>query len=41
MGAPMAGHLLAAGHKLFVRTRSKVPEALACCHGVRQPQGSG
>ncbi len=29
MGAPMAGHLLAAGHKLFVRTRSKVPEALA------------
>jgi 2-hydroxy-3-oxopropionate reductase len=29
MGAPMAGHLLAAGHQLFVRTRSKVPEALA------------
>jgi 2-hydroxy-3-oxopropionate reductase len=29
MGAPMCGHLLAAGHKLFVRTRSKVPEALA------------
>jgi 2-hydroxy-3-oxopropionate reductase len=29
MGAPMAGHLLAAGHKLFVRTRSKVPGALA------------
>jgi 2-hydroxy-3-oxopropionate reductase len=29
MGAPMAGHLLAAGHKLFVRTRSKVPAALA------------
>jgi 2-hydroxy-3-oxopropionate reductase len=29
MGAPMAGHLLAAGHALFVRTRSKVPEALA------------
>jgi 2-hydroxy-3-oxopropionate reductase len=29
MGAPMAGHLLAAGHKLHVRTRSKVPEALA------------
>jgi 2-hydroxy-3-oxopropionate reductase len=29
MGAPMAGHLLAAGHKLFVRTRSKVPDALA------------
>jgi 2-hydroxy-3-oxopropionate reductase len=29
MGAPMAGHLLAAGHKLFVRTRSKMPDALA------------
>jgi 2-hydroxy-3-oxopropionate reductase len=29
MGAPMAGHLLAAGHTLYVRTRSKVPEALA------------
>lgn len=29
MGAPMAGHLLAAGHTLFVQTRSKVPQALA------------
>ena len=28
MGAPMAQHLLAAGHELFVHTRSKVPEAL-------------
>ncbi len=28
MGAPMAAHLLAAGHEMFVRTRSKVPEAL-------------
>jgi len=28
MGAPMAGHLLAAGHEMFVRTRSKVPESL-------------
>jgi 2-hydroxy-3-oxopropionate reductase len=28
MGAPMAQHLLAAGHEMFVRTRSKVPEAL-------------
>ena len=25
MGAPMAGHLLAAGHQLFVHTRGKVP----------------
>ena len=29
MGAPMAGHLRAAGHELFVTTRSKVPQALA------------
>ncbi|MBI5278672.1 MAG: 2-hydroxy-3-oxopropionate reductase [Burkholderiales bacterium] len=29
MGAPMAGHLLAAGHLLFVHTRGKVPAALA------------
>ncbi len=29
MGAPMAGHLLNAGHVLFVQTRSKVPQALA------------
>ena len=28
MGAPMAQHLLAAGHELFVPKRSKVPEAL-------------
>jgi 2-hydroxy-3-oxopropionate reductase len=28
MGAPMAGHLLAAGHKLFAHTRGKVPAAL-------------
>ena len=28
MGAPMAGHLLAAGHKLFVNTRSKYPADL-------------
>ena len=28
MGAPMAGHLLAAGHDLYVNTRSAVPPAL-------------
>ena len=28
MGTPMAGHLLAGGHDLFVATRSKVPQAL-------------
>jgi 2-hydroxy-3-oxopropionate reductase len=29
MGAPMAGHLLKAGHQLFVHTRSKVPAELS------------
>lgn len=29
MGAPMAGHLLHAGHVLFLNTRSKVPRELA------------
>ncbi|MBC7438123.1 MAG: 2-hydroxy-3-oxopropionate reductase [Bdellovibrionales bacterium] len=28
MGAPMAGHLLKAGHQLFANTRSKVPQDL-------------
>jgi 2-hydroxy-3-oxopropionate reductase len=28
MGAPMAGHLRAAGHELYVNTRSRVPQAL-------------
>ena len=29
MGTPMAGHLLQAGHQLFVYTRSALPEAIA------------
>ncbi len=29
MGAPMAGHLIKAGHQLFVHTRSKVPAEIA------------
>jgi len=28
MGAPMAGHLLAAGHTLYVNTRSQIPQEL-------------
>jgi 2-hydroxy-3-oxopropionate reductase len=28
MGAPMAGHLLAGGHRLFVHTRSKAPDSV-------------
>ncbi len=44
MGAPMAGHLLAAGHELFVHTRSAVPAALgaagalACASGAEVAQ---
>jgi 2-hydroxy-3-oxopropionate reductase len=40
MGAPMAGHLRAAGHELFVTTRRAVPQALleagavACTHAT-------
>jgi len=34
MGAPMAGHLIAAGHKLFLRSRGKIPAALADAGGV-------
>ena len=29
MGAPMAGHLIAAGYQLFVHTKGKVPESIA------------
>ena len=29
MGTPMAGHLIAAGHIVFISTRSKVPDELA------------
>jgi 2-hydroxy-3-oxopropionate reductase len=29
MGAPMAGHLINAGHQVFINTRSKVPSDLA------------
>lgn len=29
MGSPMCSHLIAAGHQLFVHTRSKVPAAIA------------
>ena len=35
MGAPMAGHLRAAGHELFVHTRSRVPQALLDAGAVR------
>lgn len=34
MGAPMAGHLLAAGHTVQLHTRSKVPDALLAAGGL-------
>jgi len=33
MGAPMAGHLIKAGHELFLNTRSAVPAELAAAGG--------
>jgi 2-hydroxy-3-oxopropionate reductase len=35
MGAPMALHLVNAGHSLFVQTRSRLPEAVAASSAVR------
>jgi 2-hydroxy-3-oxopropionate reductase len=44
MGAPMAGHLRAAGHDLFVATRSRVPQGLLdagalACASAREVAG--
>ncbi len=35
MGAPMAGHLVAAGHQVFVYTRSKVPGEIASSSAIQ------
>lgn len=35
MGGPMAGHLVNAGHEVFIYTRSKVPEALATSAAIQ------
>ena len=46
MGAPMAGHLLAAGHKLFANTHGVVPKELtdagatACATGAEVAKNS-
>jgi len=34
MGAPMAGHLIAAGHTVYLQTRSRVPDGLLQAGGV-------
>ncbi|QWE09501.1 2-hydroxy-3-oxopropionate reductase [Polynucleobacter ibericus] len=35
MGAPMAGHLVTAGHEVFINTRSKVPEGLVSSTAIQ------
>ncbi|WP_407947080.1 2-hydroxy-3-oxopropionate reductase [Polynucleobacter hirudinilacicola] len=35
MGAPMAGHLVKAGHEVFINTRSKVPQELASSSAIQ------
>ena len=35
MGAPMAGHLVKAGHEVFINTRSKVPPELASTPAIQ------
>ncbi len=34
MGAPMAGHLIAAGHTVYLQTRSRVPAELLDAGGI-------
>jgi 2-hydroxy-3-oxopropionate reductase len=46
MGAPMAGHLVTAGHEVFINTRSKIPNelvnsaAIACANPTEVAQKS-
>jgi 2-hydroxy-3-oxopropionate reductase len=40
MGRPMAGHLLAAGHRLFVHNRSAVPDELLMKGAIRCHSGA-
>jgi 2-hydroxy-3-oxopropionate reductase len=35
MGGPMAGHLVNAGHEVFINTRSKLPESLAASTAIQ------
>src|SRR5205085_3855997 len=39
MGAPMCGHLIEAGHTLFVHTHGKVPEAITAAGATACPSG--
>jgi 2-hydroxy-3-oxopropionate reductase len=46
MGTPMAGHLVTAGHEVFINTRSKIPNelmnsaAIACANPTEVAQKS-
>ena len=39
MGAPMAGHLIAAGHDVYLHTRSEIPAALIQAGGIACASG--
>ncbi len=41
MGAPMAGHLIKAGHQLFVFTRGRMPESIASSSATKCPSARG
>ncbi|MBI2771191.1 MAG: 2-hydroxy-3-oxopropionate reductase [Burkholderiales bacterium] len=41
MGAPMAGHLIEAGHQLFVFTLGKMPESIACTSATQCTNARG
>ncbi len=41
MGAPMAGHLVKAGHRLFVYTRGKMPQAIGDSSATPCPSARG
>ena len=41
MGAPMAGHLISAGHQLFVYTLGKMPEAIASSSATQCTSAAG
>jgi 2-hydroxy-3-oxopropionate reductase len=41
MGAPMAGHLIKAGHQLFVFTLGKMPEAIAASNATQCASARG
>jgi len=41
MGAPMCGHLIAAGHQLFVHTLGKMPDAIAASSATKCTSARG